>query len=304
VIEAEVKSGCSLSGAYLEEASLHGNWFNTGADLSGADLRLANLRGVRLSYGRLRGANLAFANLEHASLGDVDLTDCVLTRAKLFNAKFRNNDFSRVRGLQKDCFMDKGHSLSPKCRMLEDYPDQAEPMYRGLVAYFVAQGALDDASWAAYRGRLMNHTLLRRKLNFRTCQIDALVDMQFVGTPVDARTLFEFGVSTWLQNALEFFKSWLYWVIFGYGEKPLRVALLSLAVIFLYAAIYALFHALDESGFTTALYFSIVTFTTLGYGDLKPLNNFRLVACSEAMIGLLLSGLFLFTLARRSVGRG
>jgi voltage-gated potassium channel Kch len=38
----------------------------------------------------------------------------------------------------------------------------------------------------------------------------------------------------------------------------------------------------------TALYLSVVTFTTLGYGDLAPRQEFRLVAASEALAGILL----------------
>ena len=98
-LEDEIKSGRSLSGAYLKNASLGGNMAKRGVNLSGADLRRANLSGAFLSYGCLRGANLAFATLESAYLGDVDLRGCVLSGARLFNAKLRNNDFTEVRRL-------------------------------------------------------------------------------------------------------------------------------------------------------------------------------------------------------------
>ena len=39
--------------------------------------------------------------------------------------------------------------------------------------------------------------------------------------------------------------------------------------------------------FTTSLYFSVVTWTTLGYGDLSPLPELRLVAAFEAFMGYL-----------------
>jgi voltage-gated potassium channel Kch len=71
-----------------------------------------------------------------------------------------------------------------------------------------------------------------------------------------------------------------------------------------YALLFAWLHVLPERGFQAALYFSVVTFTTLGYGDLIPAKQFRLLAASEALVGLLLVGLFLFTLSRRAVGRG
>ena len=43
-------------------------------------------------------------------------------------------------------------------------------------------------------------------------------------------------------------------------------------------------------GFSTALYFSAETYTTLGYGDVVPTGDLRLIAGVEALNGLLLIG--------------
>lgn len=45
------------------------------------------------------------------------------------------------------------------------------------------------------------------------------------------------------------------------------------------------------SDLATAVYFSIVTFTTLGFGDLQPLPNTRMLAALEASFGYLYLGL-------------
>jgi len=42
--------------------------------------------------------------------------------------------------------------------------------------------------------------------------------------------------------------------------------------------------------FPTALYFSIVTFTTLGYGDFQPSEGMRLLAAQEALFGYVFLG--------------
>jgi hypothetical protein len=42
-----------------------------------------------------------------------------------------------------------------------------------------------------------------------------------------------------------------------------------------------------------ALYFSIITWTTTGYGDLAPVGASRWIAGGEALLGVLYNGLFL-----------
>jgi hypothetical protein len=62
------------------------------------------------------------------------------------------------------------------------------------------------------------------------------------------------------------------------------------------------FHSLSSLGRTigTSLYFSVVTFTTLGYGDILPLNLYtRLLASLEALLGAFFIALFVFTLGRQ-----
>jgi Ion channel len=41
------------------------------------------------------------------------------------------------------------------------------------------------------------------------------------------------------------------------------------------------------------LYFSMVTWTTLGYGDLKPSLDSRMFAASEALLGYIFMGLYI-----------
>ena len=107
----------------------------------------------------------------------------------------------------------------------------------------------------------------------------------------------------WLMNAWAWLRSLLLWGLMGYGERPLRVLGLAAFVILGYAAIYHAAGAIRESTFRAALYFSMITFTTVGYGDIPPRPEFRLLAASEALVGVVLCGLFLFCIGRRSVGR-
>jgi hypothetical protein len=62
----------------------------------------------------------------------------------------------------------------------------------------------------------------------------------------------------------------------------------SLLEVLLWAATYYLLNALQ--GFEPALYFSMVTFTTLGYGEIVLGEQWRLLASLEAANGIIMFG--------------
>ena len=111
--------------------------------------------------------------------------------------------------------------------------------------------------------------------------------------------------------------TWIEYVVgrwvFGYGESPTRVIVTAFLVIFAcawgYKQMPGVWHSMNEkalSSYADALYFSIVTFTTLGFGDYQPQpggSAVRLLVMAEALAGAFLMALFVVTLARRW-GRG
>jgi len=96
-------------------------------------------------------------------------------------------------------------------------------------------------------------------------------------------------------------------LLFGYGERPVRVLIAGVMVILACAFFYCQPGALKYAGqpvepsFPQSLYFSTITFTTLGYGDLYPadMGLIRSVAMVEAVAGLCLMSLFVVCLAKR-----
>lgn len=70
------------------------------------------------------------------------------------------------------------------------------------------------------------------------------------------------------------------------------------ALIFMFAGLHANYGLLRDGEIefvdkTTAVYFSIVTWTTLGYGDYAPHPDLRLLAAIEALLGLAFFGLLI-----------
>jgi hypothetical protein len=92
-------------------------------------------------------------------------------------------------------------------------------------------------------------------------------------------------------------------LLFGYGEKPLRPLITGGVVIVLCALSFWLAKGMViTNGCPTlgnALYFSIVTFTTLGYGDITAIPGMRWLSASEAILGAALMSLFIVALARK-----
>ncbi|UCC92871.1 MAG: pentapeptide repeat-containing protein [Thermoplasmata archaeon] len=112
-----------------------------------------------------------------------------------------------------------------------------------------------------------------------------------------------------------------YWVmsklisgLCGYGERPTRVIFWWFAFTFTFAIIYFTGQLIQYSdgvteidfgtlsGFLTCFYFSVVTFTTLGFGDISPVTDLgRGVASVEAFTGAFMIALFVLVFGRKMI---
>ena len=94
------------------------------------------------------------------------------------------------------------------------------------------------------------------------------------------------------------------WLICGYGERPGRSVLTFFVVIVGFAILYTQLELQGSGGstrgdFFDAMYFSVVTFTSLGYGDIRPVGSARLLAGIESLLGVFAISLFVFVFCRR-----
>ena len=104
-------------------------------------------------------------------------------------------------------------------------------------------------------------------------------------------------------------------LVCGYGERPLNVVKFSVVFILLCAFVYyglGINQNGASVGFDTASslrenffnffncrYFSIVTFTTLGYGDLTPVGLARVTAAFEAFVGSFTLALYVVVFVKK-----
>jgi hypothetical protein len=97
----------------------------------------------------------------------------------------------------------------------------------------------------------------------------------------------------------------LYWAVAGFGYRPLRVIGTAMVIVFLYGLIYWATDGIQKVGVQghislwKAVYFSGVTFATVGYGDFVPAPHTRWLALTEGFVGAFTLGLFVAVLANR-----
>lgn len=262
----------ALEGANLQKAVLV--WANlqkaslVTADLQKAVLYKADLQGADLDRADLQKANLVGANLQKADLTGSDLRDAVFSEetilkdANLFQCELENSTIKNAQNqLDKIAIQEREKKYS-----------EARDVYLILKNYFREEGMYDTSGEYYYRERVME----------RACN----------------RENREWG-KWFLNHLLE--------EVAGYGERPGRVVMCWVAIILLSAAIYLGFEGImvgNDIGYVPnpreALYFSGVTFTTLGFGDLAPKPGvFQLFAFGEALLGAIFMAMFIFVFARK-----
>ena len=97
------------------------------------------------------------------------------------------------------------------------------------------------------------------------------------------------------------------WLLCGYGERPGRAFLSFITTILMFAGIYFQLTLIGpkevviHNDLGNALYFSVVTFTSLGYGDIRPIGIAKAFAGIEALMGIFLISLFVFVFCRKMV---
>ena len=279
-LEQYVNSGGMLHGLQLQNANLENlnlvrKGCHQGFDLTGANLYRANLKGahlfnVVLMRADLMKADLSQANLHCAHLEESNLLGIKLTETKIENIKTGKTILHEKQG--------KMLAAQGEDKQAIEYFEQAEEVYRNLRKASEQQGLF-----------ALSGPYLRRELTMRRFQLPLYSQRRFYSKIVD--------------------------LFCGYGEDPFRVVTFSWLLIFLSSAFYYFFglrfageyqvfslqNSLEENTifFFECLYYSVVTFTTLGYGDFIPIGLSRLVAALEAFIGSFTIALFVVVFVKK-----
>ena len=294
------------------------------ANLEGAELLRANLRGIQLMDANLRNAGLVSADLR-----DADLTDAIFEHADLRFADLRGADLgdamvegnadlrranlsgARLMGIQFDAQCKLGHVIWAEGNGLVIREEeeahaarQAGDQQQALVLYNAAEGV--------YR---------QMKQSYQVSGDYQLAGEFFVREMEAKRS--QLGLSTRAHRRAPWHHRMGWWLMYhscGYGERPLWLVAAAFLMVLIFAAIHVFtgFRETSTNGmafgpgtslsdmpgflesFAVAVYFSIVTFTSLGYGDIQPTTSIgRTVSSIEVILGGLVTSLILIAIVRK-----
>ena len=323
-------SGAKLHGADLSGAELHGANL-TRAELHGADLSGAELHGADLSWAKLHEANLRRAELHGADLSEADLRMANLSWAELHGA---NLSYARLHGAYLgDAVLGRigRHATGGRNDSETLSVDEWTKLHRAQLPDALLAGVVIppelDLETATLDDVIRDENEAATADDYNECaRVYRQLKLAFQdsGNYERAGKHFEREMRCRRQAMARTSGGWAsraFWYVFEkvavYGEDPFRVALWAIGIVVAWAFLQGWFGVLGDAGqpviqgihwpsvdgfyaFCTALYFSVVTFTSLGYGDLSPsLGIGRLLAGTEAVIGLALMSLFLICVVRR-----
>ena len=310
--------GARLWHTTLQEARLW-NANLQGADLTTANLLRADLRGAKLQHAILREANVQAATLWGACLRHADLEGTYLERADLSCGDARPGadlTGARLRSVRMSAETNlDGVTWGPQAAIrwsllragrAWDVARQIMRWRRACDSTIALEAEADGL--ADYRDAARVYRQVRRAYEASGDRIRA---GDFLYREMECGRK---AAKPWSWPRVW---SWFRWVTCGYLERPWRLAGTALLAVLGFAV----FHAfLGLSGtkavdldlarklpgwaelrdIGNALYFSAVTFTSLGYGDLRPVCALgKAFAASEAAVGAFAMALFLVTFTRK-----
>lgn len=278
-LEKFAKEGTSMEGFQLRYADLSGALLAGGqryTNLTEANLYRCNLEGAHLYHVDFSRATLMKANCDKANLNFSIVDSANLLAISLHDAKIEHIDWGK--GLKQELDALVKYRLKEKKEAKVLY-QEAEETYRTLFREYEERGIYDEA------GKLFQKEMLMRRKQLKPFSKD------------------------WMVNVFSD-------VVTGYGEEPIRVYLLSGLLVILSTILFAfggiikgdevIILSLNNSFYENlnclweSLYFSVVTFTTLGYGDIIPYGNFsRLVAMTEAFLGSFVLAIFVVVVVKK-----
>lgn len=247
-----------------------------GVLLRGKRLEFVNLCGLKLEgtiyYGTLGNLECYFCTVDNLFCNNLNLPYLSLWYCSLENLKIANSEISQWIFWQ--CHV-TGDIFNSKLRVIKIFGGAFTPYIKDtqLIAIEASHKGLKHSSF--------NYTYRMFKKIFDDQGDDDEASKYYVRE----KELDRESSKGWkyILKSLSYY----YW---EYGKKPQRIIYISIMAILICGFIYWLLPQSirpvnEPKDFLDSIYFSTVTFTTLGYGDLSPIGWLRLLSLLEAFFG-------------------
>ncbi|MCP3979364.1 MAG: hypothetical protein GY716_08550 [bacterium] len=305
--------GIGLAGEDLSGLEL------SGCDLSGADLRGADLTGSRLVSAVLRETVLAEARLTEceflqADLRKCDLSECRaeragfggadLSQACLFHAELERASFTRARLCGADLRTAKlRHARLVEADLSAADCSRADLREADLEHCDVSEVSFLEADLRQARLRGLRGHMTTNWIGANVLGADFCGACMVQRTINDQNYLFEFRRQSRFNGMLY----WVWWITSDCGRSFLRWGLWTAFLVCVFAGLYQVVEVDygEHATFISPLYYSVVTLTTLGYGDVLPASPLaQVMAMVEVSLGYVMLGgllsIFSNKMARRA----
>jgi len=329
-------SASNLTEANLYDANLQGaNLSDT--QLRNSNFNLANLRNAFLYAAGLKNLrNLKYAKLDKRMIEE-DIGDLIFDGGREYNKEEIINDLTlemNLRILKCDYslksplpkflrekieffFRSDTRFAFPCLSLIKNFYESAQDVYIALKNYFKGEGLYDRSGQyfiGEFRVKGKIYSIQSRMDFYKMYKILSLFFKKFAFWRKEKKLKNINGIygnffgilKSFFTNRFNLFVNNLLFITSSYGESPWKIIATSGGIIFAFGLLYFCLRGVavavydnPVNGFWNYIYFSIVTFTTLGYGDFRPIPHMRLVAGSEAFIGAFLLAYFVVVVSRK-----
>jgi hypothetical protein len=251
----------------------------------------AHIRHVNLRWSKFRDVGFKDAVIEHCMLSHTDIDASYMRRTQflacdLVNTKFTLCDFPGARFV--DCRLDFTHFKQCELRISSfQFRQDASPLLmvrlcRNLKLNAMSMGHYADAS-----------------------------DLTYLEKTYERHVQFREAFGTENQTPLHRGNAAVHWVwscflsaFWGYGERPARLLFAMAFFVVAFGTVQYLLGAVPDRTYAEHLYFSGITFLTVGYGDLVPVTPLtRALAIAEGTVGVATFGLLIASATKKIMYR-
>ena len=281
----------NLAQAELESANL------SFAKLNNANLAFSNLKNAILSFANLDGANLSAANLEETYVEDASLNNTTMTGANFKKAIMTNSNL-------KNAYLVDAHFEGTNLIAVnfENANLSSVTFDQKIMVKLIKNGGFRmTAFWKRRHDLLLDTTMRCKGVNATTCY----GSQRFKLFMQDQDFLEEYLETAWGKKIFI-----IWWLFANCGRSLSRWAAWSLVFAMIFTLIFWTLGSASfdtqhlEFNLLTMFYYSVVTFTTLGFGDIIPKTSTAAMWVTlEVIFGYVMLGglitIFASKLARR-----